>query len=208
VFFPYDLDPFRSILGHQRITMHSKPYTSHSATTLFFLCLMWALGSPAAARAQEFPKGFVGYLEFHQGLSTAFQGLPDLFVGELQFRPQYTVIADQLRLGATAGLIYTDTHVDGLIGPSIALKIATLSIPEFGSVANIQLQADYDWTTRDRQLLGGGPKVELGQIGMIGFTVHRDLQDNAWLFQTTIGYNLFHKKRPPGPPPDPLHQNK
>lgn len=126
----------------------------------------------------------------------------------MQFRPQYTVVPDLLRIGATAGLIYSATHVDGLLGPSVALKISTFSVDPFGSIANIQVQADYWWSTRNRQYLGGGPKVELGALLMIGLTVHRDFEDNAWLFQATAGFNLFHQKRKPGPPPDPLHPNK
>jgi hypothetical protein len=169
---------------------------------LYLLC-MWA--APRSAQAQEFPKGWVGYLEAHQGLSTAFTGAPDLYVGGLQFRPQYTIVPNILRLGATAGLIYSNTHIDGLLGPSLSLKISDFSSALFGSIANIQLQADYWWSTRSRQYFGGGPSAELGALLTIGVTVHRDFQDNAWLFQATAGFNLFHQKRKPGTPVDPLH---
>jgi hypothetical protein len=169
---------------------------------LLFLCC--ALGQTLSSPAQEFPPGFVGYLEFHQGLNTSFHGRPDLFVGGLDFRPQVTVIPDHLRLGLTAGAVYTDTHLDLDIGPTAALKICTFSVSPFGTIANLQLQADYTWTTRSRQFLGGGPKLEFGQLLIIGLTVHRDFEDNAWFFQTAVGFNLFHQKRPAGPPPDPL----
>jgi hypothetical protein len=171
---------------------------------LVYFSLLCLGAKPLTARAQEFPRGFAGYLEAHEGLSTNFKGTPDLYVGGLQFRPQYTVVPNVLRVGATAGLIYSATHVDGLLGPSLALKLFAFQVDPFGSIANIQLQADYWWSTRGRQYLGAGPKVELGMLLMIGLTVHRDFQDNAWLFQATVGYNLLHKKKA-ATPVDPLH---
>jgi hypothetical protein len=177
----------------------------HLPTGYLVIFSLLCLGAiPLTVQAQEFPRGFVGYLEAHEGLVTDFRGTPDLYVGGLQFRPQYTVVPNLLRVGATVGLIYSATHLDGLAGPSLALQLFPFQVDPFGSIANIQLQADYWWSTRSRQYLGIGPKVELGMLLMIGLTVHRDFQDNAWLFQATAAYNLCHKKKAPTPV-DPLH---
>lgn len=150
------------------------------------------------AWAQEFPRdSVVGYLELHSGLSTNFQGkIPDLYAGGLDFRPQWVIIDRSVRLGATAGLLFTDTHLDAIIGPSLAWRLFNFHIPEFGTLGNFQLQLDYYWSTRNRQFLGGGPKIEIGRMLIVGLTVHRDFTDNVWLFQTTVGFNLFHTKPP------------
>ena len=163
--------------------------------SLFILCLLLGPLGCLLTHAQEFPSGVTGYLEAHQGVNTTLKGTPDLFVGGLQFRPQFTVIGSLLRLGGTVGVIYTDAHADGLFGASAAIKATTFTVSPFGSIANVQLQADYFRSTRNHSYLGGGPRIEIGQLLMIGLTAHRDLQANAWLFQTTLGYNLFRKKR-------------
>jgi hypothetical protein len=62
----------------------------------------------SVSRAQEFPKGWVMYLEAAQGMTTNFKSAPDLYTGSLLLNPQVTVIPSHLRLGAVAGVDYSD----------------------------------------------------------------------------------------------------
>ena len=143
--------------------------------------------------AQEFPSGGVFYLEGHQGLNTAFHGYDDAYVGGLQLRPQWTVVKGVLRLGATAGAAYSQAHVFGVFGPSLAVKVGDIPAGVFGTLGNFQLQAEHLWGTWHQRLLGGGFKIEAGFL-MIGVTAHRDYGLNSWWFQLSTGYNLTRKK--------------
>jgi hypothetical protein len=155
-----------------------------------------------AQKDPEFPKGWVLYLEAHQGIATNFKYTPDLYVGGLQLSPQVTVIESRLRLGASAGLVFNNKKFSGTFGPRLSYKLTTLNLKQFGSLLNLQLEAEHVWGTDKQKLIGGGIKAEIGQLLMTGLTIHREYQYNYWWFQWGFGFNLAHKKK--GPPVDPL----
>jgi hypothetical protein len=158
--------------------------------------------SVTAQKDPEFPKGAVMYLESHHGIATNFHNSPDLFVGYLGLTPQVTVIPSHLRLGGTAGLLFNNKKFDGLFGPNLALKIKTLNVKQMGSILNLQLKVEYLWGTDKQKLIGGDINVELGQLLLIGLSLHRDYGLNYWWFQGGLGFNLLRKKK--GGPADPL----
>ncbi len=150
----------------------------------------------------EFPKGAVMYLESHHGIATNFHNSPDLFVGYLSITPQVTIVPAHLRLGATAGLLFNNKKFDGLFGPNLVLKLKTLDVKPMGSILNLQLKLEHLWGTNKQKLIGGGLSAEIGQIVLIGLSLHRDYGLNYWWFQGGLGYNLLHKKKTA--PADPL----
>jgi hypothetical protein len=169
------------------------------------LCIACSLflSTVFAQKDPEFPKGWVMYLESHHGIATNFQQSPDLFVGFLSITPQVTIVPSHLRLGGTAGLLFTNKRFDGLFGPNLVAKITTLNVKQMGSILNLQLKAEHLWGTNKQKLIGGGIYAELGQLLLIGLSMHRDYGLNYWWFQGGLGYNLLHKKK--GPPVDPLN---
>lgn len=167
-------------------------------TALSFFQLLTAQQDP------EFPKRkWVMYLEAHQGIATNFRNTPDIYVGGLRINPQFTAIAGKLRLGAVAGAVFTNKKTYGTFGPNLSLKLKSLQAKEFGSILNIQLQAEHLWGTGKQKLAGGGIKSEIGQLLMVSITGHRDYHLNYWWWQAGIGFNLLRKKK--GPPSDPLN---
>jgi len=154
------------------------------------LCL-----SPFSTAAQsQFQKGWTLYVEGAQGISTNFTSSPDLYVGGLDLKPMVTVIPDHLRLGASAGFIYSNNSLDGTIGPLLAWKLKTFTIPDFGSFGNLQLQLGALWGGAGHSLVGGGPYVELARRFQIGLTAYRDYGVNDWWFRIGLGVNLTPKK--------------
>lgn len=151
--------------------------------------------SAYAQKDPEFPKGFVLYLHAQDGMVTNFTTAPDLFVAGLGLTPQVTVIPGYLRLGATASAVFNNKKLDGLFGPNIGIKLASLKASNLGSILNLQLQLDHLWGTTHQKLLGGALQSEIGQILKISFSAHRDYGMNDWWFQGGIGFNLLHKKR-------------
>lgn len=66
------------------------------------------------AQDPEFPKNeFIMHLRMHSGMVTNFSSSPDLFVGGLQFVPQFTIVENRLRIGAVAGGFYTGKKIAG-----------------------------------------------------------------------------------------------
>jgi hypothetical protein len=143
----------------------------------------------------EFPKGAVFYIEGHHGVATNFHRSPDIFVSGLRANPQITIVPQHLRLGGTAELAFTNKTFYGLFGPTLNWKLKTLNVKPFGSILNLQLQAEHLWGTGKQQLVGGGLKAEVGQLFLLGFMAHRDYNLNYWWFQGGLGFNLIKKKK-------------
>ena len=156
--------------------------------TLMILCA-------AAQNNPEFPRGAVLYLQAKDGMVTRFSPSPELFVASLGINPQVTVVPGYLRVGGTAEGDYTSKKVEGLFGPNIAVRLATLSAKNLGSILNLQLQLDHLWGTNSRRLIGGSLQTEIGQAFQIIISAHRDYGYNTWWFRGGIGYNIIRKKR-------------
>jgi hypothetical protein len=142
----------------------------------------------------EFRKGWATYLKLDNGLISNFHLSPDLYVGGLQINPQVTVIEHKLRIGATAGIVYANKKIAGLLGPSIAFKLKSLNLKNLAGLANLQLIAEHNWGTERQRLIGGGIGLELLQKAMLIFTVHRDYKLNTWWLQTHVGIRLKKNK--------------
>ena len=148
----------------------------------------------------EFPRGFVFYIEGHHGLSTNFKGAsPDIFVSGLRANPQITLVPQHLRFGAAAELLFTNKIFSGIFGPTLNYKIKTLNVKSFGSILNLQVQAEHLWGTDEQKLIGAGLKAEVGQLALLGFMIHRDYHLNYWWFQGGLGINLKKKKKDSDP---------
>src|SRR5215831_8067330 len=94
---------------------------------LLFFCLLF-YSITATAQDPEFPKKeFIMHLPMHNGMVTDFHSSPDLYVGGLQLVPQWTVVENLLRVGAVAGGFYTNKKLQGLFGPTVSIKLKTLS---------------------------------------------------------------------------------
>ena len=174
-------------------------FTLYKAITMKrFVCGLLSIGffiSATAQRDPEFPKGWVLYLQAHDGMVTNFTTAPDLFVAGLSLSPQLTVVPGLLRLGGTAGAIFNNKKIAGVFGPNLVIKLASLQANSLGSILNLQLQLEHLWGTSQQKLLGGLLQSEIGQFFRLGFSIHRDYGLNTWWFQGGLGYNLLRKKK-------------
>jgi hypothetical protein len=163
-----------------------------------FVCGLFCISLFFAAKAQkdpEFPKGWVMYLQAHDGTVTNFRSAPDLFVAGLSLSPQMTIVPGLLRIGGTAGAVFNNKKAAGIFGPDLVVKLASVQANSLGSILNLQLQLEHLWGTGQQRLLGGLLQSEIGQLFRLGFSIHRDYGQNSWWFQGGIGYNLLRKKK-------------
>jgi hypothetical protein len=163
-----------------------------------FICGLLSISLSFAASAQkdpEFPKGWVMYLQAHDGMVTNFTTAPDLFVAGLSLSPQLTVVPGLLRIGGSAGAVFNNKKISGMAGPNLVLKLASVQSNPLGSILNLQLQLEHLWGTDHQKLLGAWVQSEIGQFFRLGFSIHRDYGQNTWWFQGGLGYNLLRKKR-------------
>jgi len=161
-------------------------------TFIFFLPIVYVTN---AQKDTEFPKGWVIYLQAQQGMVTRFTTSPDLFVGGLRLSPQATLVPGLLRVGASAGAVFNNKTMNGLFGANVAIKLATINVMNLGSLLNLQLQAEHLWGTNHQKLAGGLLHIEVGQLLVLGLSVHRDYAIGNWWFQSGLGVNLLHKKK-------------
>lgn len=154
----------------------------------------------AQAQDPEFPKKeFIMHLKMHSGMVTNFKSAPDLFVGGLQLVPQFTIVENHLRGGIIAGGFYTNKKLEGLIGPTVSLKLKTFALKSFGSGGNVNLSLDHLWGTGKQHLFGGGLNLDLLNFIVIGASVHRDYNLNNWWLQGNVGFRISKVKKIPHP---------
>jgi hypothetical protein len=164
----------------------------------FFTCFIcsFILLTARAQKSPEFPKGWVLYLQELHGAVTNFTTSPDLFVSSLRLSPQVTVVPGHLRLGGSAAAVFNNKKLEGTFGPNLVVNLLSPNVKNLGTILNIQLQGEYLWgTISNQRLIGGLLNIEIGQVAVIGLSMHRDYVLNDWWFQAGFGYNLLHKKK-------------
>lgn len=133
-------------------------------------------------------------------LRSAVPGLPE-FCSVLY----YTLVEGQLRIGGNLGAFYTSRRLDGLVGPRLAYNLYDKSQLLKSSIYNVQLFTEHLWGFRQQRLLGGGVALEVGQLAIVSLRAHWEYvgvassTQQAWWFQTTLGINLFKKKKSDDP---------
>ena len=200
----------RKILSKRRyiLSIFKTPKTLHMIQLLSFIkrsCFtLLFLGFVNCCSAQsdpEFPKGFILYAKWHNGMITNFTSRPDLYVGGLQLAPQYTIVPHLLRAGIIAGGFYGDKKIQGEFGPTLSLKLKTfhanLKGAGIGSLGNLNLRVDHLWGTGKQRLLGGGLILDAGNIVSFGLTAHRDYRLNNWWLQSEVSIRISKKRKNP-----------
>ncbi len=160
------------------------------------ICLFLFLAKAHAQQDPEFPKEFVLHLKWHNGMQTNFKAGPnDAYVGGFQLIPQYTVVPKLLRAGIVVGGFYSNKKCQGLIGPTLSVKLKTLKASPVGSVANIHANFDWLWGTEKQILIGAGLNADLGNRVVIGLSLYRDYSLNNWWIQNGISLRLSKLKK-------------
>ncbi|MEO6633763.1 MAG: hypothetical protein ABIN13_18620 [Mucilaginibacter sp.] len=148
------------------------------------------------AQDPEFPKEFIMHLKLHSGMVTTFNGnTPDIYTGGIQLVPQYTFVTNLLRGGVIADGFYTDKKFQGAFGPTVSIKLTTLKAEPFGSLGNINLSIDHLWGTGRQRLLGGGINADIGNLIVLGITMHRDYGLHDWWLQSSLGFRISKKTK-------------
>lgn len=158
---------------------------------LFLLLLALSL----SASGQDFNEKMVLPIELSQGFIKS-RATPELFVGQLSLAPQWKLIDRTLRAGLIAGGFFTAGNIYGLAGPQLALKIARLGKVFTADAGNVHLSANYQFGTRQQQLVGGGIHADLAEILILSLKYQRDVHNQANWFQFGIAYHLFREKIP------------
>jgi hypothetical protein len=145
----------------------------------------------------EFPKNeFIMHLKMHNGMVTNFTSSPDVYVGGLQLVPQFSVVANRLRVGLIADAYYTGKKLQAAAGPTISFKLKTFEVKKFGSGGNINLSLDHLWGTQQQRLFGGGLNIDLLNFIVVGLNLHRDYNLNSWWVQGSFGFRISKVKQP------------
>ncbi|WP_018627159.1 hypothetical protein [Niabella aurantiaca] len=169
-----------------------------TGTLVLILVLLFPSANAQKKQITEFTKGGILLLKLDNGFTTGFRtATPDLYSGGVALSPQVTVIADRLRLGANAGIVYNNKKLSGLFGPAAALKLADLRTkrPMALAFGNLQLLAEANWGTHQQRMAGGGIGLELLQKIQLGVTAQRDYHLNSWWFRSFIAYQFNKAKK-------------
>ncbi len=168
---------------------------------LFFIVLYCLFSCGLTAQKDpEFPKEFIMHVRLHGGMVTNFhQFSPDQFTGGIQLIPQYTFLVHTMRGGIIADAFYTGKKLQAAFGPTVSLKLKTITAGPLGSAANIHLSVDYLLGTQQERLIGGGINADVLNWIVIGVSAHRDYHLNTWWFQNTVAVRISKLKKKKNP---------
>ncbi len=133
------------------------------------------------------------HLKLGSGLVAIPSG-PELFVGSLDLRPQWTLVPFRVRGGLVAGGFYSGRRVNGLGGLTASVKLTEFKAGYFGSIGNLHLSADHLWGTKEQRLAGLGLNLDLGNRIVIGFAGHRDYALANWWWTSSLAVRLSRVK--------------
>ena len=164
--------------------------------TFFSIILLSFSFQLTAQQDPEFPKEFIMHVKLHNGMVTNFKGNGvDMYVGGIQFIPQYTIIPHAIRGGLLLDGYYTGKKLQGAIGPTLSFKLLSLYAKPFGSAGNIHINIDHLWGSEEQRLLGGGINADIGNRLVLSLLLHRDYNLNTWWIQSAVGVRLSRLKK-------------
>ena len=102
----------------------------------------------------------------------------------------------KLRGGVIFGGFYSYSEINGLIGPTLSLKLTELQGGHFGSLGNLHLNVDHLWGTDKQRLAGAGINLDLLNKLVVSLTAHRDYKWDQWWIQTGIAFRISKVKKP------------
>lgn len=172
-----------------------------AAHKILVACLLMSFMNAAAQSDDpEFRKGWLLNARLTNGVITNFHGnQPDSYAGGLGLNPQVTVVPHLLRAGANISGVYGGKKTSALFGPMMALKLKSLKVGHFGTIANLHLTGEANWGTNKQALAGGGLALEIAKLAHIGLSVQRDYRQSNWWLQSFIAIRLNkleHEKDP------------
>jgi hypothetical protein len=150
---------------------------------------------------QEIPRGFVLPVEVTQG----FRSVPGMnnqfYIAALRIQPMHAVLDNNVRIGLTASLDYSNPTVDLLAGPRLSYRIMN-NMTLLGSIFNLQICGESLWGTREHKLWGLGGVLEGGPV-IITIRGNHEYEFKEFWFEASVGLNIdtFFKKKDE----DPLH---
>lgn len=162
---------------------------------LLLLCFMLSSAVRSQTGPLEFPKEFIMHAKLSTGL-IAPPHAPDLFVGSLELRPQWTLVEHKLRGGLVAGGFYTSRRLYGVGGVTVSYKLAEFTGGYFGSLGNVHLNFDHLWGTGDQKLAGAGINLDLLNKLVVGLAGHRDYYSARWWWTSSVAFRLSKVKKP------------
>src|SRR5690606_20711878 len=111
--------------------------------TLLAILLLFCGSATAQSGDPEFTKGWLLNARLTNGVVTSFHGSqPDSYAGGLGLNPQVTIVPHLLRAGVHLSGVYANKKASALAGPMMALKLKSMKLGHFGTIANLHLIAE------------------------------------------------------------------
>lgn len=124
-------------------------------------------------------QSFLNILQLNGGLASA--PVSDVYVGKLDYLPQFRLADDKFRLGANVGGFYSYKKFNVAGGLNSTLRLKNISMLNNNySLGGIYLRVGHAWGSDQQKIINGSLLFEFTQIG-INFTYGRDYHfNNNW----------------------------
>jgi len=116
----------------------------------------------------------------------------DLYLGKLDYIPQFKLSNDAIRVGINTGIYYSGKSVHAVGGINSSVRIHRFStLNQNFTLGGIYLRAAHEWSSNSEKVLSGAFSFEFTQIAF-NITYGRDLHfDNNWI---SYGFSLLFTK--------------
>ena len=113
----------------------------------------------------------------------------DLYIGKLDYIPQFKFGDDAFRAGLNGGVYYTRKDIEAAIGVNASVRLKRLStLNDNFTLGGIYFRAGFDYATTEEKIITGAIQFEFTQLA-INATYGRELEfDNNWI---TFGFSFL-----------------
>lgn len=140
-------------------------------------------------KPKEEPRGFIFPVEIGQGFTSSKASPPEIYLASAYIKPSYALVKNNLIIGATGMLAYSDGLVTYFGGPRVAVKIFQIDFSHFGYLMKTYLTGEALWGTRDKKLFGGGIGCTVEPV-TLSINARQEYTNKEFWFDASFGLDI------------------
>ena len=119
------------------------------------------------------------------------QDIADLYVGKLDYMPQYSINKGALRVSPQAGALYRAKSLDLSYGVNVGVRLYKVqALDDNLTLGALYLRPSFELTTASEQLFSTALAFELSQIAMnLTYTRNLHFDQNWWSYGFSIRFS-------------------
>jgi len=162
----------------------------HNKIRIFIRLLVFGITFTLLLRLKVNAQNILHNIQLNGGLIS--QPSADIYLGKLDYVPQFKLSNDAFRFGINTGIYYVRKSIDVSAGINASFRIHRFStLNKNFTLGGIYLRVGHEWASSSEKILTGALSFEFTQVAL-NVSYGRDLHfDNNWI---TYGFGFLFTK--------------